>query len=609
MMTAFPPDTPASRPGSKKIKAKILRRVLILIVLITLFISIDLGFIFLQFSSLDGLADAIDISGSERMRTILLGFYGNSYYQALTIEKFRELSRTEEIKENMEKEIKTYERFMNGLVDGDPELGLVPTTDEAIIKLIGAWKAGWKPFKGALIGLRQSSLSAAQMEDFVHELSAAKAVALKDLVHKIVVAYAEKSNQILARIKLLQVSMIGGVIIAGIIMLIVVGISLRPIRRLILVIEALHDKDLTVRTELKSGNEIGQLGRAIDSVFRTFDSVIGEIASASRTMERANEDLVSAVAESGAATREMVASIGSIHNSLENQKRVVQSTLTAVEEIKNIIADIGNHVSGQSSAVAESSASVEEMTASINSVGQSTEALKSIGKELEEIAHQGGEKIKAAVQAILDVQESYARIEEATGGITRIAATTNLLSMNASIEAAQAGAAGKGFAVVAEEIGNLAADSAAEARTIKENVQETLKRIEHGTRLSEEAGRAFDEIMTNINKTVGIIMEIANAMNEQGAGAGEINASMEHLVRLSGQISTAVAEETEGSRKVMEGIEQLDRLAREILDASTEQKTGGEEILKALEMLQEVARKNRETVNVLNNKISEFKVS
>lgn len=374
-------------------------------------------------------------------------------------------------------------------------------------------------------------------------------------------------------------------------------------------IQQLSNKDLTVRAALKNNDEIGDIGKAVDTMVLQFDEFVGKIKEGAIKVEETNQSLVSAANETSAATREMAVSIESVYNNLQQHNEFIKTTITSVDDMMKVTENIRNHIESQSSAVAESSASVEEMVSSINSVSSSSERAEETSKKLADIAREGGDKIKKTVKAIQDVQTASTKIAEAIGGISRIAATTNLLSMNASIEAAHAGDAGKGFAVVAEEIRKLAVDSADEAKTIKQNVKETIEKIEHGTKLSEEAGKAFDEIMVDIQDTVNIIIEISSAMSEQRAGAQEILKSMEHLVILSTDIKNAVSQETEGSTRVMEATSKLNQVAQEILSAASEQKAGSTEIMKAMETLMSIAQKNTDIVNEFNKRIGEYKVS
>ncbi len=593
----------------KKVKSVILKRILLLTSFMTAFIAVDLVVIFIMFSNMDGLANAIDLSGAERMRTMLLGSYGTTYFQIMTDNVADKEEQVKPVRSGIEKEIVTYEKIMDGLVNGNMELGLPKTTDRKILALVEEWKKDWYPFKEALITIQKPGISAWDMAQELQKIKVFKAIELKDKVNAVVNAYTALSNARLSLIKTLLIIIIGAVLCIAAVIILFMRRDLLPIRKLVSVLEALSRRDLTVRSNLRAKNEIGSLGETLDDMSATLDEFIGKIKAASKDVESSNHSLVSAVEESGAAIREMVASIDSINSSIAKSKSVIRENVISVQETMKLTEDIRKNVDGQASAVAQSSASVEQMVGSIGSVGKNTERARQISEKLSHTAKTGNEKISATIKAIQEIYKASEKISESLVGISKIAAMTNLLSMNAAIEAAHAGDAGRGFAVVAQEIRNLAESSSLEAKNIRQIIQETLERIKHGTKLSEEAGKAFTEIMEDINLTVDTNIEIANAMNEQKAGTDEILKSMEHLVRLSTDIGDAVQKNTENSKGLMDSTLKLERVSDEIVNASNEQKLGGDEILQALQMLQDVAITNKEIVDELNAKIAEFKVS
>ncbi len=590
----------------KEKKSSILKKITFLVGFTGVFIVLILAVVFFLFSRIDGFANAIDVSGSQRMRTILLGYYCASYVNAI---QEGDRGKAEELKGRIQKEIETYERFKNGLINGDKELGLGKTKSDEILDLIASWEEEWRSFKAAISSIISPGTSLNQMKRYLGEVEVGRAVQLKDTIHRVVVAYTELSNLRANNIKMLLFVIICIVILATLIISVSIRANLKPVRNLVEVVHSIEEKDLTMRSKVASRDEIGQIGEALDKMLDTLDEFIRSMKEASRNVEHANEDLISSVEESGATVQEMVSSINNVHKSLERQNEVIEDTVKAVKHMAGLARNIKEHVEDQSSAIEESSASMEEMASSISAVSKNTESARHISEKLSSIAKGGGEKIKATVEAIKEIQQASSKIQTSVMGITKIAATTNLLSMNASIEAAHAGEAGRGFAVVAEEIGSLAADSAGEAGKIKQIVTETLEKIEKGTELSTEAGRAFNEIMEDIERTVEINTEIANAMQEQKAGIDEIVESIQHLVDLSIQIKKAVEEEDSGSNEMLNAIEKLKNLASEILHASMEQKAGGDEMLQALKNLRDLAERNNSTVEVLNSKIGQFKVS
>ncbi len=588
------------------IKLVILRRILGMTVLAIFIFFIILALIFRSFSSMDGLANAINYSGSERMRTILLGYLGTSYVQALSKNNTAEAAA---LRKQLKTEYLKYTRILNGLINGDRELGLVKTTDPAILSLIENWKTKWNTFDRSLQSILDSGTSLSKKMKELETIKVTEAVALKNIVHKAVVAYTQESNRLLLQAKKFIFAILGALILMGAIMIIIIRGNLLPIRKLLIVMKALENRDLTMRAEIKGKTEISELSHALDSMAEEFDSLLTDIRKTSRMVDDTNNDLSSAVEESVSAVRQMVASIDSVNSSLEKEKIVIEKNVAIVKNQREGTKTIVDLIEKQTGAIEHSSASIEQMSASIEEVAKSTINAKTLGNELSTTANSGWGKVQAVIKAMDDISNAAERIQESVIGIRKIASTTNLLSMNASIEAAHAGDAGKGFAVVAEEINKLAESSAEEANLIKHQMNETMSFINSGTALSNEVGNAFKHILENIQDTVDIIMNIANAMEEQSTASKEIMFTMNDLVDLTRKIKETTEEEDISSQNLMKAIKDLENLSLEILNASNEQKIGGNELLVALDMLQDVSLKNKESIVILDENVQKFKVS
>ncbi len=565
-----------------------------------------LAVIFGLFFSMAGLGNAINTSGSERMRTILLGYLGTSYISSSLDNNTEKASELEKL---LKAEIGKYDTILDGLVKGNTSLGLVPTEDADILGLIATWSKEWTPYKQALMTILNKGSKVDVRNNALKVFEVQNAVSLKNTVNKVVVAYTELSNRKLQIIQQTLFLMLGVIIVLGLIIVIVLRSSLLPIGSLVSSMLAMQEKDLTVRSNIKKNNEIGRISSTLDEMMGVFDNLIGDIRNTSNSVEDSNQDLVASIEESVAAVREMVASIESVNSSLDKQRELTSANVEAVNQQKEQTVKITALVQEQSEAVSESSANVEEMAESINTVNASAAKAGEIGRELSQMANSGWDKIEASMQANEEINRTAELVQESVVGITTIASTTNLLSMNAAIEAAHAGEAGKGFAVVADEINKLAANSAEEATKINKIMAETMMYIQKGSELSLSAGNAFKEILSDIQKTVEIILNIAAAMDEQSSSAADILASMNRLVDLTTNIKNITIGEEKNAEGIMQSIMSLEQLSLEIYNASNEQKTGGEELLSALDLLQDVSLRNKESVDHLNSKVGEFKVS
>lgn len=421
--------------------------------------------------------------------------------------------------------------------------------------------------------------------------------------------YFTDFEEMLLYITITAGAILGIVLIASILLILFArkgSISLRKITTSL----RSSENDFVFLSDVKSRlGEVAELVETLEAMKDNLQNTLQEVKSTSEVVDVKNKDLGEAITISDSSIGQVVALMDTIHANLETQTTSIDETIKSVEEMLSAIGNIKNSVDNQSSAVTESSASIEEMVSSIQSVQESTARGEELGKHLEAIAKEGGDRIKIALEAIREIQDASSKIAEAIDGITRIAATTNLLSMNAAIEAAHAGEAGKGFAVVADEIRKLAADSTEEARVIKENVVETIAKIEQGAQLSEGAGAAFESIMTDIANLVAITSEIANAMMEQSSGASEILSSVEHLVNTSNDIKEAIEKESMESETVMQSVQNIFQGAKEVLAACDLQKNEGEEILKTQGILKDLSATTQQTIERLNAKLASLNLS
>ena len=211
-------------------------------------------------------------------------------------------------------------------------------------------------------------------------------------------------------------------------------------------------------------------------------------------------------------------------------------TATSVEQIAGTAANVAALIEEQSAAVSQSSSAIEQMTASIRNVARIAVEREETGTALREITEAGGEHVDAAAEVILQVSESTDAMLEMVGLINQVASRTNMLAMNAAIEAAHAGEAGKGFAVVAGEIRRLAESVAENARTISSGLTDTVSRIGTALVTSRAAGEAFEQISSGVKDVTASFAEIVHSMAELSDGTGEVLGAVQSLTGITSRI-------------------------------------------------------------------------
>jgi methyl-accepting chemotaxis protein len=216
-----------------------------------------------------------------------------------------------------------------------------------------------------------------------------------------------------------------------------------------------------------------------------------------------------------------------------------------------------------------SSAALEEMNANIQQVRQSAVEGEQGARRSEAASGQGLKAVRDSGQAMEAIEESSGKIQRIIIVITDIARQTNLLSLNAAIEAAKAGTMGKGFAVVAEEVRKLAERSGAAAKEITALIQESGDRVDLGTNAVKEAGRSLEQIEHNVRANASRMSAIAAAMEEQGRASEEVVLAMgsatqmvERNASAATQLSATVQETARTTEELASLGHQLQTLTR-----------------------------------------------
>jgi methyl-accepting chemotaxis protein len=366
--------------------------------------------------------------------------------------------------------------------------------------------------------------------------------------------------------------------------------------------------DLTRTIPEKGNDEITEVAHYFNLTLKKIRSLVMTIKQQAASLYDTGTELASNMNETAAAIQEITGNLRNVKSRVVNQSASVTETNATMEQITVNIGKLSSHVETQTASVSQSSSAVEQMLANIQSVTGTLVKNSDNVKELIEASEEGRAGLRDVAADIQEIARQSEGLLEINMVMNNIASQTNLLSMNAAIEAAHAGEAGKGFAVVADEIRKLAEDSGKQSMTVR-GVLKTIKNaIDKITMSTENVLRKFEAIDFGIKTVADQEGDIRSAMEEQSQGSNQILEAIGKLNDITEQVKGGTEEMMEGSREVIAESKNLEKTTIEISGGMSEMASGADQINIAVQRVNEISGKNREDINVLVKEVSRFKV-
>jgi methyl-accepting chemotaxis protein len=322
--------------------------------------------------------------------------------------------------------------------------------------------------------------------------------------------------------------------------------------------------DLTVRVNIATKDETGDLGRNLNALLDELGRSLGEIQQASRTNLALKQGLTESVSTATSSAVEIEANSESIRSQMERLDAMIQDTSDQMGEITRSLGTFGQRLVSQNEQVEGAVAAVTQRTAAIGNITRIIQVNRQITDSLVELTNQGREVFDRSFAQMAEIQASVANIQDMASVISEIASQTNLLSMNAAIEAAHAGEYGKGFAVVADEISKLASASSSSSKEIDLTIKDVTQKITEAASTKVATSQAFNAIVDKISDVAESTTAIRQNIDEMQSGSSQILGAMESL-KTTSEVVLAESEKISSSNtKVKENMEAVGRISNEV---------------------------------------------
>jgi methyl-accepting chemotaxis protein len=368
-------------------------------------------------------------------------------------------------------------------------------------------------------------------------------------------------------------------------------------------------KDLTRRINVCSVDEIGTVSGMVNAFCEHLGEGIleikngqGDLSKVGVQLEEHARDMANSVTRIADAAEQVLAKT-------QGQMESANTSTKTVKELAGLVETLGESVVTQTSSMSQGSAAVEQMVGNISSIGGVTEKMAAQFKTVGEASEEGRRIQNESRERIREIVEQSQALQEANKIIATIAAQTNLLAMNAAIEAAHAGESGRGFAVVADEIRKLAENSSGESKKIGAELKQIVTTIGKIVRDAEASGDAFAEVSRRIGETEKLVFEVDNAIHEQKTGAKQVMESLRVMNETNTRVSEDSRKMAQGNESVLREIKALQGSATEISSRMGEVSEGIGKIKSGAQEVSNLAAVSHSSIEKISSIVNEFEVN
>ncbi|MCQ2585163.1 MAG: methyl-accepting chemotaxis protein [Treponema sp.] len=374
------------------------------------------------------------------------------------------------------------------------------------------------------------------------------------------------------------------------------------------VFDIAQEGNLTSRLSLSILDDYGALSGAINELIEKLSQMIGTLKNDTSVVDTQSETLAQVTESATVAIEQMRSSFKKIEEGNKKQNDLVFEAEKDVISLTEDVERVKEQVTAQTASVEMASAAINEMSANIASVAEMTRKADQVSSALSQSSVEGRESIKGAVAAISELQKVSSEVEEIVKVIQAISSQTNLLSMNAAIEAAHAGEFGAGFAVVADEVRTLAQSSSESAKDIRDKIKDMVDKINAGVDSITVAGKSFKDIEENVQATSELVRTIASSMEEQRQSTEDTLRTTTEMVTAIQSVKALTEHESQRAENVRSAMQNVVASSQDAMSLVNDGVQASELLNTAINQVSQSVRNNQNAVHSMTKTVESYKV-